>query len=836
MQGRVLRWGIVVVVVLAIAAIVLPPFINIGRYKGRVVESMSNALGRPVTADSLELRVLPQPGFYLENVSVGDDPAYSSEPILHAEEVTAYLRISSLWRGRMEIARLNLRYPSLNLVQREDESWNLESLLWKASRTQAAPTTAGPTSNRTRFPYIEVSNGRINFKQGLEKSVFSFTEADFTLLSPAEDQWRMRITARPVRTDMPVTDTGTVKAEFTMHRAPMLRDAPMKGSVSWERVQLGNLTRLIYGEDRGWRGALDASAQFNGTPGSLKFTTAARLREFRRYNIGTTDAASLSSTCSGELNISQNQLQNSECIFPIDGGVFKVRGMVRGLQNPHYDLALTAEALPVQALLNVARQTKPDLPEDLSAKGTVTANFFAQHMSDKPSDWVGVLEIKDFVLHSSVLGKDLAVAKATATANTVEAKTRPHGRYAPLAAPVRALVLKSLDLPLGGNTPAAVDGMFDDQRFSLHMKGETRIERLQQFARAIGVGVPKIALIGAASTDITIGAHWIDFANPGVSGSAQLKNVRAEIPGLSVPLEIAAARVEMDGQRLTVRNATASAGKITLTGGASFPRSCTADTPCESTLDLTTDEFNPERWNEVLNPRLKKQPWYRLLGTADESNNVIANLHANGHFAARRITLAASNGTGLDTAFSIADGKLNLKNMRAELFGGTVSGDWTIDFTGSEPKYEGEGSATKLQVEKLAPLLKANLGTGTVGLSYKLGMTGYDADALAKSTRAQAEFTWSGGTLRISPDGKTPMRVLTGEGKATLEDSGWKIDASKWKTPSGIYQLKGTASRDAVLALEFTGENGSVWKLSGTLLKPQLSTPPAPQPTQASRK
>ena len=90
---------------------------------------------------------------------------------------------------------------------------------------------------------------------------------------------------------MPVTDTGTVKAEATIQRADLLRDAPMKGNVTWERVQLGNLTRLIYGEDRGWRGALEASAQFNGTPGALHFTTAVKLRDFRRFDISSGDAA-----------------------------------------------------------------------------------------------------------------------------------------------------------------------------------------------------------------------------------------------------------------------------------------------------------------------------------------------------------------------------------------------------------------------------------------------------------------------------------------------------------------------------------------------------------------
>jgi len=837
MAGKALRRGVLIAVILAVAALVLPPFINVGRYKGRVIESMSNALGRPVTVDAIELRLLPQPGFYLENVAVGDDPVYSSEPILHAEEVTAYLRLSSLWRGRLEIARLNLKYPSLNLVERDDASWNLESLLWKASRTQAAPTAARPSASRTRFPYIEATNGRINFKYGLEKSVFSFTEADFTLFSPAENQWRMRLVARPVRTDMPVTDTGTVKAEVTMQRAGLLRDAPMKAAVSWERVQLGNLTRLIYGEDRGWRGALEASAQFTGTPSALHFTTAAKLRDFRRYDISSGDAGNLNATCDGELNVSTNLLHNTECRLPLEGGLLSVRGMLHGLRYPRYDLALTAENLPANALLNLVRRAKPDLPSDLTAKGAISASFHAQRMSDAPSDWVGNLVVNNLVLHSAVLGKDLAVAKAVALANTVEApQPRRRGRFPKVAGPVRALVVQGFDLPLGAATPATVDGLFDDEHFSLHIQGDAKLERLQQFARAIGVGVPKIALAGPASIDLAIAANWMAFANPEVTGSAQLKNTRAEVPGLSAPLEISSVRVELDHNRFTLRNASASVGKVTLTGSASFPRSCEADSPCESTFDLATDEFSPERWNDVLNPRLKKQPWYRLFGTADTGHNVIANLHATGHFSAHRLTLGATAGTGLETDFSVANGVLELKNTRADLFGGAVSGEWKIDFTGSEPKYESTGTAARLQADKLGTLLKASFGTGTVGLTYKLEMAGWDANALTASALAQSDFSWSGGALKVSPDGKAPLRVLTGEGKAALDKDGWTISASNWRTPTGIYQLSGSASRDSVLALEFTQQNGAVSKVTGTLLKPQPAESPAPQPTRARRR
>ena len=174
--------------------------------------------------------------------------------------------------------------------------------------------------------------------------------------------------------------------------------------------------------------------------------------------------------------------------------------------------------------------------------------------------------------------------------------------------------------------------------------------------------------------------------------------------------------------------------------------------------------------------------------------------------------------------FSLADGVLELKNTRADLLGGTVSGDWKIDFSGSEPRYESTGSAERIQAEKLGTLLKASLGSGTLALKYKLKMAGWDADTLSKSATAETDFTWSGGVLRISPDPRMPLRVLTGEGKAVLDKDGWTISACQWNTPTGIYQLSGTASRDSAIAFEFLRRTVRVAKVTGTLSKPQFGT------------
>ena len=843
MAGKTLRLGALAAAVLVAAALVLPPFLNVNRFKGRVIDSMSKAFGRAVTCDSIELRLLPQPGFYLSNVAIADDPAYSSEPILHADEVTAYLGLSSLWRGRMEIARVNLNYPSLNLAERGDASWNFESLLWKAARTQAAPTSAPLSNTRPRFPYIEASNGRINFKYGLEKSYFSFIEAKFSLWSPAENQWRMRLEARPVRTDLPVTDTGIVKAEATLQRAEMLRDAPIKANVTWERAQLGNLTRLIQGEDSGWRGALDTSAQFSGTPSALHFTSATRLRDFRRFDIASGDEVSLDAACEGDVDFSAGLLQRTKCNLPLDGGRLSVEGNLRGFHSPRYDLSISADKIGANALLKLARHSKRDMPDDLSATGAVSGSLIVTHLTDAPSNWMGSLQFNSLLVRSAVLGKDLEIGKAVVAANfiTNTGEAAPAGRRgrAPKApAPSRAMVLQSFDLPLGAATAVKVDGTLDHEGFALHLRGDATLERLQQVARAFGIGAPKFALSGPAAFDLLIGSKWKALNAPQVSGVAQLKNARAEVPGLALPLEIASARVDLDGERLRLRNASASLGKISLDGSASLPRSCSADAPCVAAFDLSSDDFNLARWNELLNPRLRKTPWYSFGG--GRAGNLPPNLRATGHIAARRLTLDGASGSAFETNFSFANGILELTNTRANLLSGAISSNWSIDFTGSEPSCESTGDAMRIQAEKLEPVLKAPLGSGTLNLHYKLKMAGWDAASLARSAAAEAAFTWTGGALRIAPDARSPLRVLTGEGKATLDKKGWNISDSEWKTPTGIYQLRGSVSRASALDLEFTQNDGDIWKVGGTLAKPEpavaATRPAAARPGQAWRR
>src|ERR1044072_7929959 len=77
---RFLYLSIVIVLLLAF----LPPLVNLGGYQRRMATSIGNSLGRPVHLDRVSLTLLPLPGFTIENLVVGEDPAFGVEPIIRA--------------------------------------------------------------------------------------------------------------------------------------------------------------------------------------------------------------------------------------------------------------------------------------------------------------------------------------------------------------------------------------------------------------------------------------------------------------------------------------------------------------------------------------------------------------------------------------------------------------------------------------------------------------------------------------------------------------------------------------------------------------------------------
>src|SRR5580698_2711637 len=218
---HLLRWLSLALIVAVLAAAFLLPLININRYHRTISESLARSIGHPVHLGPAKLQLLPRPGLEISDFTVEEDPNFGAEPLLRSPSVVVSLRLSSLWRRRLEVSRIDLDEASVNLVHNAAGDWNFASLLEQASRIPNAPTAQRHSSGNPRFPYIEFKSARINFKSGNEKKGFAFLSSDLSIWLDNPKQWRLRFEGQPARTDLDLDleDTGLMRVEGSLDRS-----------------------------------------------------------------------------------------------------------------------------------------------------------------------------------------------------------------------------------------------------------------------------------------------------------------------------------------------------------------------------------------------------------------------------------------------------------------------------------------------------------------------------------------------------------------------------------------------------------------------------------------
>jgi hypothetical protein len=531
-KPRKKSWMVLVLFVGLLLLLFLPPRITIGHFQRRLESTMSAAVGRPVTIRYVHPRLLPQPGFDLDGFVIQDDPALSSEPLLRSDSVTADLRLLSLWRGRIEISKLTLQNPSLNLVRGRDGHWNVEALFVRAAQIPSAPTAKRIAEARPRFPYIEADSGRINFKNGEEKKVYAFSDADFALWLAAENEWELRLKATPIRTDRDLGDTGTLRVSGRIERATSAAEMPLHLKVTWQDAQLGQLTELVYGRDRGWRGTVNGQASLSGSPQSLNVEARAVVNDFRRYDIGSSDSFNAEVDCNAIYSRLQAGAQENSplrappslratCSTSRGNGVLTVT-FDHSFATSDSSTKLLAAAFPLSDVIALAKHMKRGIAPDLKAEGVINGLLVINHGNVQPAssapDAYTLTARAQLDSRSLTGGVDLGIL----VFNFQQAGTMPPARTqkSKPSTSIFTLALLPSAVELGAGKPLVVSGIADAKGFDLHLEGEAHSERLQQTLLALGLPPPVISprMGGKSKVKLDIDGTWAGFPAPETVG------------------------------------------------------------------------------------------------------------------------------------------------------------------------------------------------------------------------------------------------------------------------------------------------------------------------------
>jgi hypothetical protein len=820
----------------ALAVILLALFIirpGASRLKSRIIRSISAAVGRSVDIGSVHIRLLPQPGFDLQDLVVYDDPAFGAEPIVRASEVTAALRLTSLLRGRMEIARLDLTEPSLNLVHGEGGHWNLEELLERSVRIPLAPTGRAKSGPRPAFPYIEGTSGRINFKHGPEKKPYALTNADFSLWQESDNSWGVRLKAQPFRTDMNLNDTGLLQLTGTWQRADALRDMPLQVNLEWSRAQLGQITKLITGNDQGWRGEILLDLALTGTPAKLHIAATSSMDDFRRYDITSGKALRMAARCDADYSTDTHDFQQLMCSAPIGDGVLTLTGDA-GFPGTHqYSLAASADNIPAAALVSLAQRIKKNLPEDLAAEGIVHGNLSLASDGQSPATLRGAGQIANFHLNSVSNNGDFGpetLPFAVATASVLHAKnTRPAGTR-----PSHGPLLDIGPFGIGGTHPgsATMRGFVDRTGYSFSITGETEIEKALRIARMAGLPAISSNADGSAQLDLLLAGNWTapgkGFASPQLTGTAKLHNVRVPERSAGVHAEIISAEVQMLADAVHVVRLNANAAGATWSGSLDLPRGCGTPDACPVHFALNTNKAALSDVQEWLNPNSRKRPWYRVLTMGGEARPAWwTTLHASGRITAGRFQIHGIEATQVSANLNVENGKLRVAGLTADVLQGKHRGDWNVNFLKTPAVCAGAGELADISLAAIADAMNDGWVMGTANASYELkGLCPADFWSSADG-KLHVDVTDALFPHVMIGDGSEALQASHIKGQGRLHDGQIEITDTHLISPGGTYDLTGTASLKREVDLKLTrisnGPTEPGYRIGGTLEAPRVA-------------
>ena len=129
--------GLVVVVVLGVWL-----FFDANQFRPKVEEAMGAALGRKVSVGNMKVALLSG-GIAVQNLSIADDPGFSTEPFVTAKAVTVGVDLMPLIFSRsLRVESFRLEEPQVALRRSASGAWNFSNLGASSTANTSGPATA----------------------------------------------------------------------------------------------------------------------------------------------------------------------------------------------------------------------------------------------------------------------------------------------------------------------------------------------------------------------------------------------------------------------------------------------------------------------------------------------------------------------------------------------------------------------------------------------------------------------------------------------------------------------------------------------------------------------
>ena len=748
---RLHRWlRIFLVVIVAGLALDygLSMLLEFGWLNHALTRRLEAAFGRPVDVAHYSFSMLAGPRLEADRVTVAEDPRFGNEYFLRADSLAIGLRWGALLRGRVEFGPVSLSGASLNLVRLSDGEWNLES--WLPRPRGNLPTAPTPGRVSLRLQRIDLSGGRVNFKQSTGKLPFALTNVEGSVEQISPGNWRINLQAQPFRAAAAIQQAGVLSLTGLVGGTSS-RLRPASFELNWAGASLSDVLRLLRGNDYGVRGlfSLQLAAKTYGYDWNLSLHT-----EFRRLHRW--DLPLRPDDPAANLNV-EARWAPDESRFELTQAVLEApRSNIHAIGAMNWTAASDAmQATVKNAQLEIVssgvamadaltwyRAFHRDVAEQAALNGTATMHFTL-------SGWPP--RIQKGIVASDGVELDGGSARVPIRMGRASLLFTDHSISLPPM--IFSIGVRSGEFHLRGSAQRV-----PRWHSAWKLDGETtEVGTFFTAANALGFSLPPGWLIdGPAQFHL----QWQDAASPlrsavvassppipssvfrRAQGTITLAGIAIRAPFLNHEVMHLSGTVNLS----TVRNGDdvkvqlASADAFGANWRGTLERHATGD---EWQFALSANELDAAEMDRWLNPQRRESLLDRILpflASKPRPQPVPAWLCGHGSVSVGEFALAPLTLSKF-TADAALDGrKLALTNARAQFHGGEVLGSIALNLT-AQPTYDATAKFTGVNLGSLTArtVSLANLFAGTASGDLQISAKGIGRAALLGSLACRGD-------------------------------------------------------------------------------------------------
>jgi hypothetical protein len=762
-------------VLLSLAGLVAASFglslaLDGGWARRSLLARLAAGFGRPVEVGGLGFNLLSGLRLEAQSVTVADDPQFGHEYFLRAERLTASLRWSALVHGRFEFDTVSLTRPSLNLVRLPDGRWNIESWLpppqpaeppvlsRRAAGLPAVPPPSGGVP--ARISRIQVDRGRINFKRGSLKLPLALVAVSGHLDRSAAGRWNIDLAADPMRAPAALQQAGTLRLRGVVGGVSA-RLRPAAFSLAWERASLADLTRLLHGRDYGVRGMLDAelSATLGDiSPGSSVLSDWEIEGTIRLQGVHGWALPGRSEDPGANVNFQARWAAGEPRLVVSPILVESPRSRLEATMDLDWSkgvrpaIQVSSSRLALADLLDWRRALLAGVSDDLAVEGALDAQAIL-------SGWP--LRVEHLALSGA--GAEIQSASLPGPIRLGAVATRwvhdslvlrPLPVDLPTAEAAASSGTASVGLPSAGALrvegsvgPLRAIGELRDAAYRVAVSGSTqRAQDLLAVARAWGWSTSSG---WNAEGPLSLQLAWtgaLGAETPVANGTIEARDLQLTTALLNQPLLVSSASIELRRGRRRVNLAAVQALGADWTGSLVAP---TDDGPW--TFDLSAGRLDAADLNEWLAMPDRPSFLRRMLpfaapaapGDAPARADALDRLNARGRLRVGQLLLSplrVEKMENLDAQAALQGSSILLREVRAELYGGRLTGDFQARLS-PEPAYSFDGQFLRLDLRELASAASLpGSGAGWASGELQLSARGSDRAALAASLEGRGQL------------------------------------------------------------------------------------------------